>query len=299
MSYQKYTVKKILQSAFEPTDKEWLWLTVADGKPVLRQHVNGKWADIGVVASIDQQDTPAPSTPSTPSTPQDMSMYVTTTYLNSRLSGFVNTEYVNTTVSAAVDSVLSTMSMRYVRSESFESHVNNMMAVLNSHTDAINGLGDDVDNIPNLYQTKLTAGTGISIDNGVISCTVESGGGGTPGVGIDRISTDESAEDGGVNTITFYLTDGTQQEFSVRNGSQGDDGYSSEGGIAGRGPLTGTGSATAYATAHPNTLFQWILDVTTQHGASTVNIVKPIWCTGVSNGNPVFVDAVGSVISDT
>lgn len=299
MSYQKYTVKKILQSAFEPTDKEWLWLTATDGKPVLRQHVNGKWTDIGVVASIDPQDKPTPSTPSTPSTPQDMSMYVTTTYLNSRLSGFVNTEYVNTTVSAAVDSLLSTMSMRYVRSESFESHVNNMMTVLNSHTDAINSLGDDVDNILKLYQTKLTAGTGISINNGVISCTVEGGGGGTPGVGIDRISTDESVEDGGVNTITFYLTDGTTQEFSVRNGSQGDGGYSSEGGIAGRGPLTGTGSATAYATAHPNTLFQWILDVTTRHGASTVNIVKPIWCTGVSNGNPVFVDAVGSVISDT
>lgn len=47
----------------------------------------------------------------------------------------------------------------------------------------------------------------------------------TNGVGVQSIDqTDESDEDGGTNTMVVTLTDGTQKEFSWKNGSKGDKG---------------------------------------------------------------------------
>ena len=48
-------------------------------------------------------------------------------------------------------------------------------------------------------------------------------GGGTSGVGIDRIEVDEATSDYGPNIINIVLTDGTQKQFVVRNGSKGSD----------------------------------------------------------------------------
>lgn len=47
---------------------------------------------------------------------------------------------------------------------------------------------------------------------------------GEDGVGIDSITTVESAEDGGNNVVTIHLTDGTQSSFNVKNGHKGSNG---------------------------------------------------------------------------
>lgn len=43
-------------------------------------------------------------------------------------------------------------------------------------------------------------------------------------IGIDRVETTESTEDGGVNTVKFIFTDGESKSFEVRNGNKGTDG---------------------------------------------------------------------------
>lgn len=51
------------------------------------------------------------------------------------------------------------------------------------------------------------------------------GSGGTSGVGIDRIEqTLKSTENGGINEVTVYLTNGESYTFEVNNGSRGNDG---------------------------------------------------------------------------
>lgn len=49
--------------------------------------------------------------------------------------------------------------------------------------------------------------------------------------GVLQITTSESAEDEGVNVVTFTLTDGTRKSFNVKNGSKGVQGISITGAV--------------------------------------------------------------------
>jgi hypothetical protein len=58
--------KKILKSAIEPPSKEWLWLHTVEGRPVLSEHVNGKWREISAVSIGPTDIDPSTITPTTP-----------------------------------------------------------------------------------------------------------------------------------------------------------------------------------------------------------------------------------------
>ncbi len=105
---------------------------------------------------------------------------------------------------------------------------------------------------------------------------------GTDGIGIANISYNE-----GVLTIT--TTDGVPHSFSIAiGGGEGGDSVIIEVTSIGMGPMTGTNSAQARATAEPNVRFQWIQDQIVDN----VRIRKLWWHVG----DGVFIDALGYVL---
>lgn len=102
---------------------------------------------------------------------------------------------------------------------------------------------------------------------------------GQDGIGIQSITYSN-----GVLTIT--TTDNVPHSFNISiEGGGSSDSTIVEVTSIGKGPMSGTNSARARATAEPNTLFQWIQDQIVDN----VRVRKLWWHVG----NGVFIDALG------
>lgn len=84
----------------------------------------------------------------------------------------------------------------------------------------------------------LPAGSSATVNNGgtdtaaILNFGIPQGPQGEQGVGITMMQTSKSDEDGGENTITFILSDGTSKKFTVQNGSKGTPGEDGQDGQA-------------------------------------------------------------------
>lgn len=93
----------------------------------------------------------------------------------------------------------------------------------------------------------LPAGSAATVNNGgtdtaaILNFGIPQGPQGEQGVGITMMQTSRSEEDGGENTITFHLSDGTSKTFVVQNGHTGSKGDTGATGPQGQTGATGVG----------------------------------------------------------
>ena len=114
---------------------------------------------------------------------------------------------------------------------------------------------------------------------------------GDQGVGITSITEDTSSEDGGINTITFALSDGSTQNATVKNGSKGSQGPQGIQGEKGsEGPKGEQGfSPTITQEAYVSPTENWKLEVSTPSSTTGGDITVKLYKNDVLYNEPTYV----------
>lgn len=114
---------------------------------------------------------------------------------------------------------------------------------------------------------------------------------GDQGVGVTSITENTSTEDGGVNTITFTLSDGSTQNATVKNGSKGSQGPQGLQGEKGsEGPKGDAGfSPTITQEAYVSPAENWTVKITTPATTETGNIDIELYKNGVLYDQQTYI----------